>query len=99
LTTLFGESARAANLVFDLTAVSQPIHTLANEVTRALFTTPNLTKLFTVVVLGTMIGGGAILLQITGRCWPTMNLQCNTPKQEDQTMQKRYWRWRMKHLV
>ncbi len=49
--TLFGESASAA-VVFDPAAISPVIHTLANEVTRTMFTTPKLTKLLAVLAAG-----------------------------------------------
>lgn len=51
LATLFGEPATAA-VTFDPAAAPQPIQSLADEVTRAMFTTPKLTKLAAVLAAG-----------------------------------------------
>jgi RNA polymerase sigma factor (sigma-70 family) len=49
--TLFGEPASAA-VVFDPTTVPPVIHSLANEVTRTMFTTPKMTKLLVMLAAG-----------------------------------------------
>ena len=61
--TLFGEAATAA-VAFDLAAVPAHIHTLATEATRAMFTTPKLTKLLAVLAAVAALGG---TLVVSGR--------------------------------